>query len=90
MRPGAVAALAFGLVLAAFFAAASSLELSSVRADAVLRAAPVIIALLAALVVGWAVVSLAELPPLSAKTPADQLARALAVARDPGAPAAFD
>jgi ADP-ribose pyrophosphatase YjhB (NUDIX family) len=30
------------------------------------------------------------LPPLSAKTPADQLARALAVARDPEAPAAFD
>jgi ADP-ribose pyrophosphatase YjhB (NUDIX family) len=31
-----------------------------------------------------------ELPPLSVKTPPDQLARALAVARDPAAPAAFD
>jgi len=62
-----------GLVLAAFFAAASSLELSSPRADAVLRAAPVIIALLTALVVGWAVVSLAELPPLDDPLLAEQL-----------------
>jgi ADP-ribose pyrophosphatase YjhB (NUDIX family) len=30
------------------------------------------------------------LPPLSAKTPAEQLARALAVAADPAAAAAFD
>ena len=30
------------------------------------------------------------LPPLSPKTPADQLTRALFVAADPGAPAAFD
>jgi ADP-ribose pyrophosphatase YjhB (NUDIX family) len=30
------------------------------------------------------------LPPLSLKTPADQLTRALAVAHDPAAPAAFD
>ena len=33
---------------------------------------------------------LGGLPPLSEKTPADQLARALAVAGDPAAPAAFD
>ena len=60
-----------GLVLAALFAAASSLELSS---DAGRRRAArrhrLLIALLAALVVGWAVVSLAELPPLD-----DPLAR---------------
>ena len=62
-----------GLVLAAFFAAAASLELSSARADAVLRAAPVVIGVLAALVAGWAVVSLAELPPLDDPLLAEQL-----------------
>ncbi|HEU5207705.1 MAG TPA: adenylate/guanylate cyclase domain-containing protein [Gaiellaceae bacterium] len=62
-----------GLVLAAFFAAAASLELSSGRADAVLRAAPGAIALLAALVATWAAVSLAELPPLDSALPAEQL-----------------
>jgi adenylate cyclase len=62
-----------GLVLAAFFAAAASLELSSGRAEAVLRAAPVVIGVLAALVAGWAVVSLAELPPLDDPLLAEQL-----------------
>ncbi len=62
-----------GLVLAAFFAAASSLELSGARADAVLRAAPAIIGVLAALVVAWAAVSLAELPPLDDPLLAEQL-----------------
>ena len=62
-----------GLVLAAFFAAAASLELGSARADSVLRAAPVVIGMLAALVAGWAVVSLAELPPLDDPLLAEQL-----------------
>ena len=62
-----------GLVFAAFFAAAASLELDSGRADSVLRAAPVVIGVLAALVVGWAVVSLAELPPLDDPLLAEQL-----------------
>jgi adenylate cyclase len=62
-----------GLVLAAFFAAAASLELDTGRADAVLRAAPVVIGVLAALVAGWAVVSLAELPPLDDPLLAEQL-----------------
>ena len=53
-----------GLVLAAGFAAASSLELSGHRADAVLRIAPALIGVLALLVAAWAIVSLAELPPL--------------------------
>ena len=38
-----------------------------------LRAAPALLALLAALVVGWAVVSLAELPPLDDPLAAEQL-----------------
>ena len=62
-----------GLVLAAFFAAAASLELSSGKADALLRVAPAIIALLAVLVAGWAVISLAELPPLDDPLFAEQL-----------------
>jgi class 3 adenylate cyclase len=62
-----------GLVLAAFFAAAASLELSSARSEDVLRGAPVVIAVLAGLVAAWAVVSLAELPPLDGALPAEQL-----------------
>jgi adenylate cyclase len=62
-----------GLMLAAFFAAAASLELGGARAESVLRAAPVVIGVLAALVAGWAVVSLAELPPLDDPLLAEQL-----------------
>jgi class 3 adenylate cyclase len=62
-----------GLVLAAAFAAASSLELSTARADFVLRAAPVVIGSLALLIGAWAVVSLAELPPLDDPLLAEQL-----------------
>ena len=53
-----------GLVLAALFAAAASLELRSDRADTVLRFAPTLLVTLGAIVVVWAAVSLAELPPL--------------------------
>ena len=62
-----------GLVLAAFFAAASSFELSGERARTVLRAAPALIGVLVAIVVAWAVVSLAELPPLDDPLFAEQL-----------------
>ena len=53
-----------GLVLAALFAAAASLELRQAQADRVLRLAPALLGLLGAIVVVWAAVSLAELPPL--------------------------
>ena len=53
-----------GLLLAALFAAAASVELRSDRADAVLRFAPALLVMLGAIVAVWAAVSLAELPPL--------------------------
>jgi class 3 adenylate cyclase len=53
-----------GLLIAAGFAAAASVELDSGQADRVLRWAPGILVALGALVLVWAAVSLAELPPL--------------------------
>jgi adenylate cyclase len=53
-----------GLLLAAAFAAAASLELESDQAERVLRWAPGLLVALGAIVVAWAAVSLAELPPL--------------------------
>jgi hypothetical protein len=58
-----------GLVLAAAFAAAASFELSGARAEAVLRATPALIGVLAAIVVAWAVVSLAEIPRSTTRSP---------------------
>ena len=63
----------FGLVLAAAFAAASSLELRSEQSDVVLRAAPALLAALGAIVAAWAIVSLAELPPLDGPLAAEEL-----------------
>ena len=62
-----------GLVLAALFAAAASLELRSDRADTVLRFAPALLVTLGAIVVAWAAISLAELPPLDGPLAAEQL-----------------
>ena len=53
-----------GLLVAAAFAASSSLEFRPRAADRVLRAAPLLLGALTALVAAWAVVSLATLPPL--------------------------
>jgi class 3 adenylate cyclase len=53
-----------GLLLAAVFAAAASLELASDGADRVLRWSSGLLAGVGAIVVLWATVSLAELPPL--------------------------
>ena len=58
-----------GLVVAA----ASSLEFSPRAAERVRRAAPVLLGALATLVVAWAVVSLAKLPPLADPLAAEQL-----------------
>lgn len=62
-----------GLLLAALFAAVASLELGSARADATLRLAPVLLGTLGALVVTWAAISLAELPPLDDPLAKEQL-----------------
>jgi adenylate cyclase len=63
----------FGLLFAALFAAAASLELRSDRAEAVLRFAPALLVTLGAIVVVWAAVSLAELPPLDDPLASEQL-----------------
>jgi class 3 adenylate cyclase len=62
-----------GLVIAGVFALAAALELERERAHAVMRAAPVLLGALAVLVVGWAVFSLAELPPLDDPLAAEEL-----------------
>lgn len=62
-----------GLVLAGAFAAAAALELERERADSVIRAAGVLLGALAALIVVWAVFSLAGLPPLDDPLAAEQL-----------------
>lgn len=54
----------FGLVVAGVFAVGAAVELERERADAVIRAAPLLLGGLATLVVVWAVLSLAGLPPL--------------------------
>jgi class 3 adenylate cyclase len=58
-----------GLLLAAVFAAVSSLDLTPERAGAVLRRQALLRGGLLALMVAWAVVSLLELPPLDAPLP---------------------
>jgi class 3 adenylate cyclase len=62
-----------GLVVAGVFAAASAIELSPDRARAVVRRAGVLLGGLVALMAAWAVVSLAELPPLDDPLAAEQL-----------------
>jgi class 3 adenylate cyclase len=62
-----------GLVVAAAFAALSSLELSDETAERVLRAAPVLLGALATFVAVWALVSLAKLRPLAGPLAAEQL-----------------
>jgi adenylate cyclase len=54
----------FGLVVAGMFAAAAAVELPPERARSVVRRSNVLLAGLIALLALWAVVSLAELPPL--------------------------
>ena len=62
-----------GLVLAAVFAAAASLELRGRQSDAVLAGTPWLLGGLGAIVGVWAAVSLAELPPLDDPLAAEQL-----------------
>jgi class 3 adenylate cyclase len=62
-----------GLLLASAFAAVAPIELGPRRADAVLRKTPLLVGAVAAIVLLWAVVSLAELPPLDDPLAAEQL-----------------
>jgi adenylate cyclase len=63
----------FGLVFAAIFAAAASLELKPAQADMVLGSTPGLLAVVAALTGTWAVVSLAKLPPLDGPLATERL-----------------
>src|SRR6185503_13063187 len=63
----------FGLVLAGAFAAASSLEYGPPASARVMRRAPLLRGALAALIVGWGLVSLADLRPLSHPLGGEQL-----------------
>jgi adenylate cyclase len=63
----------FGLVVAGLFAAASSIELGHEQARNIVRSAPILLAGLAALMAVWAVISLAELPPLDGPLEAEEL-----------------
>jgi adenylate cyclase len=63
----------FGLVVAGVFAAAAALELSPAHALAVIRGANALLGALLALMAAWALVSLAELPPLDDPLGAEQL-----------------
>jgi class 3 adenylate cyclase len=63
----------FGLLLAAMFSAGAALELRSDRAERVLRWAPALLVALGAIVAVWAIVSLAELPPLNDPLASEQL-----------------
>jgi adenylate cyclase len=63
----------FGLVVAGLFAAAAAVELSPGRAQAIVRRSGVMLGALVALLALWAVVSLAELPPLDGPLEAEEL-----------------
>ena len=62
-----------GLLVAGAFAAASTLELEPGRARMVVRSANGALVVLAAIMAAWAVVSLAELPPLDGPLGAERL-----------------
>ena len=68
-----------GLALASVFAVASCLPFSAERADRTFRALVVLRAVVAGLLVAWAVVSLADLPPLNQPAPTRDVEGPLAV-----------
>jgi class 3 adenylate cyclase len=63
----------FGLLLAGVFAAAAATELGPPRAALVVRIAPLLLGLLFGVMAVWAIVSLAELPPLKSPLAAEKL-----------------
>ena len=76
---GFAIATPIGLLLAAVFAAVSSIDLTPERADAVLRRQGLLRGGLLALMAAWAVVSLFGLPPLDAPLPEEASRGPLAV-----------
>jgi adenylate cyclase len=76
---GFVLATPAGLLIAALFAALSALRLTPERASAVIRHATALRAGLVALMLVWAVISLASVPPLDSPTPTERATGALIV-----------
>lgn len=62
-----------GLLVAGVFAATAAIELRTRQADAVVSRGPLLLGGLVAAMVAWAIVSLAELPPLDDPLAAEQL-----------------
>ena len=71
---GFVLATPVGLFIASFFAAASVTTLGGPRAVIVLRLRPVLLGFIVGLLLTWAFVSLASLPPLNGPLPATEAA----------------
>jgi adenylate cyclase len=71
---GFVIATPVGLFIASFFAAASVTTLGGPRAVIILRLQPVLLGFIVGLMVTWAFVSLASLPPLNGPLPANEAA----------------
>ena len=76
---GFVLATPVGLFIASFFAAASVTTLGGPRAVIILRLRPVLLGFIVGLLVTWAFVSLASLPPLNGPLPATEAAGPLAI-----------
>lgn len=76
---GFVLATPVGLLIAALFAGLSALRLPPERAAAIIRHARVIRAGLLVLMVAWAALSLASIPPLDDPTPAERATGALII-----------
>jgi adenylate cyclase len=77
--PGFALATPIGLLVAAAFAAASSVRLDDARADRVMRSAPVLQNGLLALMLLWGAVSVASLPPLAGPGAPERASGALVV-----------
>jgi adenylate cyclase len=69
---GFVVATPIGLVIASFFAAASVSPLAGPRAATVLRWRNVLLSATAAVIAGWAILSLAGVPPLDGPPPSQE------------------
>jgi adenylate cyclase len=74
---GFAVATPIGLVLAAFFAAASALRLTPERAQAVMRHAKLLRGILLGAMAAWAALSLISVPPLDDPTPVERASGAL-------------
>jgi adenylate cyclase len=78
-NPGFLIATPIGLIIASVFAVLSVSPLAGPRAGALLRHRNVLSRGLIALMIGWAVASLARLPPLDGPPPAAEVAGPLAL-----------